>query len=96
MAVFTLTYTSSLWGGTYPSIAYSTFREGGIWWPNMVAIHKNTPRPNAAKLFVNYLVSEEGQRIFAAGHAGQGAGRKRRRVEGAHPENLPVEPVRQG
>jgi len=67
MAVFTLTYTSSLWGGTYPGIAFSTFKEGGIWWPNMVAIHKNTPRPNGAKLFVNYLVSEEGQRIFADG-----------------------------
>jgi ABC-type Fe3+ transport system substrate-binding protein len=67
MAVFTLTYTASLWGGTYPSIAYSTFKEGGIWWPNMVAIHKNTGHPNAAKLFVNFLVSEEGQKIFAAG-----------------------------
>ena len=67
MAVFTLTYTSSLWGGTYPSIAFSTFKEGGIWWPNMVAIHKNTDHPNAAKLFVNYLISEEGQKIFADG-----------------------------
>lgn len=67
MAVFTLTYTSSLWGRTYPSIAYSTFKEGGIWWPNMVAIHKNTSRPNAAKLFVDFLVSEQGQILFADG-----------------------------
>jgi ABC-type Fe3+ transport system substrate-binding protein len=67
MAVFTLTYTSSLWGGTYPSIAFATFKEGGIWWPNMVAIHKNAEHPNAAKLFVNYLISEEGQKIFADG-----------------------------
>ena len=67
MAVFTLTYTSSLWGGTYPGIAFSTFKEGGIWWPNMVAIHKNTSSPNAAKLFVDYLISEEGQKIFADG-----------------------------
>jgi ABC-type Fe3+ transport system substrate-binding protein len=67
MAVFTLTYTSSLWGGTYPNIAYSTFREGGLWWPNMVAIHNKATHPNAAKLFVNFLVSEEGQKIFADG-----------------------------
>lgn len=67
MAVFTLTYTSSLWGGTYPGIAFSTFKEGGIWWPNMAAIHKNAPHPNAAKLFVDFLVSEEGQKLFADG-----------------------------
>ena len=67
MAVFTLTYTSSLWGGNYPNIAYSTFREGGLWWPNMVAIHNKASHPNAAKLFVNFLVSEEGQKIFADG-----------------------------
>lgn len=67
MAVFTLTYTSSLWGGTYPNIAYSTFREGGLWWPNMVAIHNKASHPNAAKLFVNFLISEEGQKIFADG-----------------------------
>ncbi|HEX2230453.1 MAG TPA: extracellular solute-binding protein, partial [Candidatus Binatia bacterium] len=67
MAVFTLTYTSSLWGDTYPGIAFSTFKEAGIWWPNMVAIHKNAGSPNAAKLFVDYLISEEGQKIFADG-----------------------------
>ncbi len=65
LAIYTLTYTSSLWGGTYPGIAFSTFKEGGIWWPNMVAIHKNTSHPNAAKLFVDFLISEEGQRLFA-------------------------------
>ena len=65
MAVFTLTYTASLWGDQYRGIAYSTFKEGGIWWPNMAAIHKNAAHPNAAKLFVNYLIGEEGQKIFA-------------------------------
>jgi iron(III) transport system substrate-binding protein len=67
MAIYTLTYTSSLWGGQYPGIAYSTFKEGGIWWPNMAAIHKNAGHPNASKLFVNFLVSEEGQKLFADG-----------------------------
>lgn len=65
MAIYTLTYTSSLWGNQYPGIAFSTFREGGIWWPNMAAIHKNASHPNAARLFVNFLISEEGQNIFA-------------------------------
>ncbi|MBI2999873.1 MAG: extracellular solute-binding protein [Deltaproteobacteria bacterium] len=67
MAVFTLTYTASLWEGNYPGIAFSTFREGGIWWPNMAAIHKNASHPNAAKLFVDFLISEEGQKLFADG-----------------------------
>lgn len=67
LAVFTLTYTSSLWGRTYPGIAFSTFKEGGIWWPNMAAIHKNAAHPNAAKLFVDFLVSEEGQKLLADG-----------------------------
>jgi iron(III) transport system substrate-binding protein len=65
MAVFSLTYAPSVWGGSYPGLAYSTFKEGAIWWPNMAVIHKNAPRPNAAKLFTNYLISEEAQKIFA-------------------------------
>ncbi|MBI4490452.1 MAG: ABC transporter substrate-binding protein [Deltaproteobacteria bacterium] len=67
LGVFTLPYTATLWGPNYPGLAYSTFKEGGIWWPNMAAIHKNAPRPNAAKLFVNFLVSDEGQKMFADG-----------------------------
>jgi ABC-type Fe3+ transport system substrate-binding protein len=67
LGAFTLTYTATLWRPTYPGLAYSTFREGGIWWPNMAVIHKNAPHPNAAKLFVNYLISNEGQKLFAGG-----------------------------
>ncbi len=33
---------------------------------SIVALTKDAPRPNAGKLLVDYLVSEEGQRIFAA------------------------------
>ena len=67
LGVFTLPYTATLWGPTYPGLAYSSFKEGGIWWPNMAVIHKNAPHPNAAKLFVNFLVSADGQRLFADG-----------------------------
>lgn len=65
LAVFSLTYAPSVWGGSYPGLAYSTFKEGAIWWPNMAVIHKNAPHPNAAKLFTSYLVSDEAQRLFA-------------------------------
>jgi ABC-type Fe3+ transport system substrate-binding protein len=33
---------------------------------NTSSVMKNAPHPNAAKLFMAYLVSEEGQRLFAA------------------------------
>lgn len=67
LGVFTLTWTSTLYGRSYPALAFSTFKEGGIWWPNMAAIHNKAPHPNAAKLFVNFLVSEEGQKYFVNG-----------------------------
>lgn len=67
LGVFTVNYMATQFGGTYPGLAYSTFKEGGIWWPTTTAIHKNAPHPNAAKLFVNFLVSDEGQRLFADG-----------------------------
>ncbi|MFQ5850382.1 MAG: extracellular solute-binding protein [Candidatus Binatia bacterium] len=65
LAIFSLPYTPTTFGRTYPGLAYSTFKEGGIWFPNMAVIHKKGPHPNAAKLFVNFLVSDEGQRIIA-------------------------------
>lgn len=67
LGVFTLSWTSTLYGRSYPALAFSTFKEGGIWWPNMAAIHTKAPHPNAAKLFVNFLVSEEGQKYFVDG-----------------------------
>ncbi len=65
LAVFTLPYSPTIWGRSYPGLAYSTFKEGGIWWPNMAVIHKKAPHPNAAKLFVNFLVSDEGQKLIS-------------------------------
>ena len=64
LGIFTLPYTPFTFGRSYPDLGYSTFREPAIWWPNMAAIHKNAPHPNAAKLFVDFLVSTEGQNIF--------------------------------
>ena len=65
MGVYSLQYATKVWGGSYPALAYSTFKEGGIWWPNMAVVHAKAPRPNAAKLFTNFLISDEGQRLFA-------------------------------
>lgn len=64
LGIFTLPYTPYTFGRSYPDLGYSTFREPAIWWPNMAAIHKNAPHPNAAKLFVDFLVSTEGQHVF--------------------------------
>mgnify|MGYP003328174024 FL=1 len=32
---------------------------------NVAAVLKDAPRPNAGKLFLDYMVSDEGQKIFA-------------------------------
>lgn len=42
--------------------------EGTFVIPTPVAIMKTTARPNAAKLFVDYLLSEEGQGVFVEDH----------------------------
>ena len=65
MGIYSLQYATKVWGGSYPALAYSTFKEGGIWWPNMAVVHTKAPHPNAAKLFTNFLISDEGQRLFA-------------------------------
>ena len=31
---------------------------------SVIAVTKNAPKPNAARLFVDFLVSEEGQKLF--------------------------------
>ena len=64
LGIFTLPYTKFTFGRSYPGLDYSTFREPAIWWPNMMAIHKHAPHPNAAKLFMEFAISEEGQNYF--------------------------------
>lgn len=66
LGIFTLPYTPFTFGRSYPGLGYSTFREPAIWWPNMLAIHGKAPHPNAAKLFMEYCISAEGQKHFVA------------------------------
>ena len=35
------------------------------WWPDTGACAKNAPHPNAARIFIDYVLSEEGQRLLA-------------------------------
>ena len=35
------------------------------WWPDNGACAKNAPHPNAARIFIDYVLSEEGQRLLA-------------------------------
>lgn len=79
LGIFTLPYTPFTFGRSYPGLAYATFRESAIWWPNLLAIHKNAPHPNAAKLFVDFMVSAEGQKLLIA--------------EGLLPANKNMKPV---
>ena len=64
LGIFTLPYTPFTFGRSYPGLGYSTFREPAIWWPNMLAIHGKAPHPNAAKLFLEFCISAEGQKHF--------------------------------
>lgn len=66
LGIFTLPYTPFTFGRSYPGLGYSTFREPAIWWPNMLAIHGKAPHPNAAKLFMEFCISAEGQKHFVA------------------------------
>ncbi len=64
LGIFTLPYTPFTFGRSYPGLGYSTFREPAIWWPNMLAVHGKAPHPNAAKLFIDFCISAEGQKHF--------------------------------
>ncbi len=48
-------------------LTFANPREGIVILGSHLAILKGAPHPNAAKLFVDFLLSEEGARIFAAG-----------------------------
>ena len=78
LGVFSLQYGPTLWGRSYPGLAYATFKEPAIWWPLLAVVHNRAPHPNSAKLYVNFLVSDEGQRLLA--------------VEGMVPANKDVPP----
>jgi ABC-type Fe3+ transport system substrate-binding protein len=64
--------------------------------PAIVALHpisvvERAPHPNAAKLFIDYVLSEEGQRLFA--RRGREPARPGIRPEG-YPTHLKVVPSR--
>lgn len=48
-------------------MVFASPREGIVILGSHLAILKGAPHPNAAKLFVDFLLGEEGARIFAAG-----------------------------
>ncbi len=65
MGVYTLPYSPSTFGPAHGNhLQYTTFKEGGIWFPNMVAVHNKAPHPNEDRLFAQYVVSDEGQKYF--------------------------------
>ncbi|MFQ5541601.1 MAG: ABC transporter substrate-binding protein [Candidatus Binatia bacterium] len=65
MGVYTLPYSPSTFGKSHGHhLQYTTFKEGGIWFPNMVAVHNKAPHPNAARLFAQFAISDEGQKYF--------------------------------
>ena len=66
LGIFTLPYTQFAFGRSYGNkLGYAPIKkEPAIWFPNLVTVHKNAPHPNAAKLFVEYAISPEGQQAF--------------------------------
>jgi putative spermidine/putrescine transport system substrate-binding protein len=43
-------------------------KEASVAAPYAISLVKNGPNPNAAKLWLNYVMTETGQNIFAAGY----------------------------
>ena len=66
LGIFTLPYTQFAFGRSYGNkLGYAPIKkEPAIWFPNLVTVHKNAPHPNAAKLFVEFAISPEGQQAF--------------------------------
>ncbi|MCF8477775.1 MAG: ABC transporter substrate-binding protein [Pseudolabrys sp.] len=48
-------------------LKFGTYKEGQVMLGNQAAVIKGAPHPNAAKLFIEYLLSKEGTDIFVAG-----------------------------
>jgi iron(III) transport system substrate-binding protein len=49
------------------TIKWSTYKEGQVMLGNQAAVIKGAPHPNAAKLFVEYMLSKEGTDIMVVG-----------------------------
>jgi len=48
-------------------LKFGTYKEGQVMLGNQAAVIKGAPHPNAAKLFIEYLLSKEGTDIFVVG-----------------------------
>jgi iron(III) transport system substrate-binding protein len=50
-------------------LKFGTYQEGQVMLGNQAAVIKGAPHPNAAKLFVEYMLSKEGTDIFVQGES---------------------------
>jgi len=50
-------------------LRFGTYQEGQVMLGNQAAVIKGAPHPNAAKLFIEYLLSKEGTDIFVEGES---------------------------
>ncbi len=48
-------------------LKFGTYKEGQVMLGNQAAVIKGAPHPNAAKLFIEYMLSKEGTDIFVVG-----------------------------
>ena len=48
-------------------LKWGTYKEGQVMLGNQAAVIKGAPHPNAAKLFIEYLLSKEGTDVFVVG-----------------------------
>lgn len=60
-------YRAKYIGGLGEDVAIVIPKEGTITAPYAISMVKGSPHPNAAKLWLNFIMSEEGQKIFAEG-----------------------------
>ena len=48
-------------------LKFGTYKEGQVMLGNQAAVIKGAPHPNAAKLFIEYLLSKDGTDVFVVG-----------------------------
>lgn len=66
-------------------------KEGTVGMPGVSQMTNDAPHPNAAKLFLNWILSAEGQTVF---HKAQGTQPIRKDVPDFTPSNVEMEPVK--
>ena len=66
-------------------------KEGTVVMPSVIQIANDAPHPNAARLFINWILSAEGQTVF---HKARGSQPVRKDVPDFTPSNIDMEPVK--